>query len=98
MMHFETKWPVRERLMEHRRAAKNRDKENPWGAHFTRAHKDGPVPVMPFRAKIIVRTRDHVDRKLMEAIHIAKRTPTLNSDRGWQLLPTIRARPVKGLR
>ena len=32
----------------------------------------------------------HLDRKLGKAIEIAKTTPHLNTNSGWQLLPTIR--------
>ena len=88
----ETKRPVRERLMEHRRGAKSRDSLNPWGAHFSKAHSSTPVPVIPFKAEIISRTKDHVDRKLTEAIHIAEDSPELNTDHGWQLLQTVRGR------
>ena len=68
--------------MEHRRAARNGETENPWGAHYTSTHKDDPVPTVPFQAELITRARDHVDRKLAEAIHIAEVTPTLNTDKG----------------
>lgn len=88
----ETKRPVRERLLEHRRAALNRNEQNPWGAHYGTAHKGSPVPTIPFTARIIRRAQDHVDRKLGEAIEIAETTPLLNTDSGWQLLPTIRKR------
>ena len=88
----ETKRPVRERLLEHRRAALNRNEQNPWGAHYGTAHKSSPVPTIPFTARIIRRAQDHVDRKLGEAIEIAETTPLLNTDSGWQLLPTIRKR------
>lgn len=88
----ETKRPLRERLMEHRRAARSRDIKNPWGAHFATAHRDSPTPNMPFTAEIVNRAKDHVDRKITEAITIAEEKPTINTDRGWQLLPTIRGR------
>ena len=88
-----TKRPIRERLMEHRRAAKNRDAQSPWGAHYTTSYRSTPVPIIPFQAEIISRTADHVDCKLAEAIHIAIESPPLNTDRGWKLLPTVRGRP-----
>ena len=88
----ETKRPVRERLLEHRRAALNRNEQNPWGAHYGTTHKGSPVPTIPFTARIIRRAQDHVDHKLGEAIEIAETTPQLNTDSGWQLLPTIRKR------
>ena len=93
-----TTCPVRDRLMEHRRGARNRDTDNPWGAHYAIAHKDDPVPAVPFQAKMIARPRDHVDRKLPEVIYIAEESPALNTDRGWQLLPTIQTRLTGGTR
>ena len=86
----ETKRPIRGRLMEHRRAAKNRDAQSPWGAHYATST---PVPIIPFQAEIISRTTDHVDRKLTEAIHIAIESPPLNTDSRCKLLPTVRGRP-----
>ena len=88
----ETKRPVRERLLEHRRAALNRNEQNPWGAHYGTIHKGSPVPTVPFTARIVRRAQDHVDRKLSEAIEMAETTPQLNTDSGWQLVPTIRKR------
>ena len=88
----ETKRPVRDRLLEHRRAALNRDMKNPWGAHYSTKHNRTPVPTIPFSARIIHRARDHVDHKLGEAIEIAEAAPPLNTDGGWQLLPTMRKR------
>ena len=67
----ETKRPIRERLLEHRRAALSRDTQNPWGAHFGTEHSGEAVPEIPFSAKIVRRATDHVDRKLGEAIEIA---------------------------
>ena len=89
----ETKRPIRERLMEHRRAAKNRDALSPWGAHYATSHRSTPVLVIPFQAEIISRTADHVDHKLTEAIHIAIESPPLNTDSGWKLLLTVKGRP-----
>ena len=39
----EMKRPVRERLLEHRRAALNRDMQNPRGAHYDTEHIGGSV-------------------------------------------------------
>ena len=72
----------------------NGDDRNPWGAHFLQVHANIRAPVVPFKAVITSRTHDHVDRKLTEAIHIAEESPSLNTDSGWQLLPTIRTRPA----
>ena len=88
----ETKRPVRERLLEHWRAALNRDVQNPWRAHYSTKHNEEPVPSIPFSTRIIRRARDHVDRKLGEAIKIAEIAPPLNMDSGSQLLLTIRKR------
>ena len=90
----ETKRPVRERIMEHRRAALARNAQNPWGAHFCMQHGNSPIPDIPFIAKIVRRTNDHVDRKLAEAIEIAETSPPINTDSGWRLLPTIRKRSL----
>ncbi|MCG8626654.1 MAG: hypothetical protein MJE68_32220, partial [Proteobacteria bacterium] len=83
------------RLMEHSRAAVAGNIQNPWGAHDSSKHSNTPTPDVPFRATII-RTQDHVDRKLMEAIEIAENRPRLNTDSGWQLLPTVRKRVACG--
>ena len=80
-------------MMEHRRVARNRDVQNPWGAHYAISHRSTPAPSIPFWAEIISRTTDHVDRKLTEAINIAIESPPLNTDSGWKLLPTVRGRP-----
>ena len=73
-MYKELRWgdegPIRERLLEHRRAALNRDMQNPWGAHYGTEHIGESVPEIPFSVKIVRRARDHVDRKLREAIKI----------------------------
>ena len=90
----ETKRPVRERIMEHRRAALSRNTQNPWGAHFYNKHSGTPTPDLPFTAKIVKRTTDHVERKLSEAIEIAETSPLINTDSGWRLLPTIRKRSL----
>ena len=88
----ETKRPIRERLLEHRRAALSRDMQKPWGVCFGTEHNGEAVPEIPFSAKIVWRARDRVDRKLGEAIEIAETVAPLNTDSGWQLLPTIRKR------
>ena len=54
-------------------------------------HRDIPTPSVPFTAKVIRRTCDHVDCKLVEATKITEAAPPLNTDSGWQLLPTIRS-------
>ena len=66
----------------------SRDIQNPWGAHFGTEHNGEAVPEIPFSAKIVRRARDHVDRKLGEAIEIAETVPPLNTDSGWQLATT----------
>ena len=48
----ETKRPIRERFMEHRRAARSRDTQNPWGAHYTTSHKDDPTPNVPLQQRL----------------------------------------------
>ena len=87
----ETKRPVQERLLEHRRPALNRNEQNTWGAHYGTIHKGSPVPTVPFTARI-VRAQDQVDHELSEDIEIAETTSQLNTESGWQLLPTIRNR------
>ena len=54
-------------------------------------HGNSPIPDIPFIAKIVRRTNDHVDRKLAEAIEIAETSPPIS---GWRLLPTIRKRSL----
>lgn len=83
----ETRRPVRERLMEHWRAAFRRDGQNSWGAHCGTEHRD----TVPFRAEIVRRARGHVKHKLIKAIKKAEAcSPTFEHRRGWRLLPTIR--------
>ena len=89
------KRPVQDRLMEHRRAARNGDTENSWGAHYSNANRGEPVPTVALRATIVTRTTDHVDRKLTEVICIVEEIPALNRDRGWQLMLTIPSRPIR---
>ena len=79
-----TKRPVRERLLEHSRAAVASNIQNPWGTHYSFKLSNTPIPDIPFRATIIRRTWDHVDRKLMEAIEIAENNPRLNTDSGYR--------------
>ena len=69
--------------MEHRRAIRNGDFGNPFGTHDHNAQAGDSVPAVPFHADIITQTRDHVNRKLTEAIFITTEKPTLNTDRGW---------------
>ena len=88
----ETKRSIRDRFLKHQIAALNKNMQNPWGAHYSTEHNDTSVPTIPFTARIIRRARDHIDRKLGEAIEIAETAPPLNTDSGWQLLPTIRKR------
>lgn len=68
--------------MEHRRAARNRDTQNPWRGHYYNDHHSTPVPAIPLKAKIVSRTRDKVDWKLVEAIHITEDSIALNTDSG----------------
>ena len=44
--------------MEHRRAAKIRYAQNPWGSHFLKDHGSTPFPTIPYKAEIISRTKD----------------------------------------
>ena len=80
--------------MEHRRAALARNVQNLWGAHFCMEYSNSPIPDIPFTAKIMRRTNDHVDRKLAEAIEIAEISPPINMESGWRLLSTIRKRSL----
>ena len=75
--------------MEHARSIKHRKADTPWGAHFKDVHNH-MSPDLPFRAEIVCRAQDHPDRKLKEAITIAKERPQLNTDRGWYVRPVVR--------
>ena len=66
----------------------------PWGAHSYK-HGNTPTPDVAFKATIIKRTQNHVNRKLMEAIDMAENNLQLNIDNGWQLLPTITTRVTR---
>lgn len=57
-------------------------------------HGNSPILDIPFTAKIVRRTNDHVDRKLAEMIEIAETSPLINTDGGLRLLPTIRKRSL----
>ena len=65
------------------------------GAHYSSKHSNTHTPDHPFKATIIRKTRDHVDLKLMDAREIAENNPHLNTDSGWQLLPTLRKRVAR---
>ena len=44
----ETKCQVQDKLMEHRRAARNRGHREPLGCLYVSTHKDDQVPTVPF--------------------------------------------------
>ena len=57
-------------------------------------HRNSTIPDIPFKAMIVRRIDDHVDRKLAEAIHTGETSPPINTDRSWRLLPTVRKRSL----
>ena len=63
------------------------------GEHIMALHtKVHQYPLSLSQPRIVRRAQDHIDQKLGEAIETAETTPLLNTDNGWQLLPTIRKR------
>ena len=54
----ETRRPVRERIMEHHRAATNKDIRNPVGRHYANNHGHSQIPNIPFTVRITGRARD----------------------------------------
>ena len=80
--------PVRERFLEHRRAAYRRDNDNPVGIHFRKFHPFDVLPETPITCKILQRCRDHVSRKLSETLLIKEKHPAMNKNvASWYVMP-----------
>ena len=69
--------------IEHRKA------DTQWEAHFKDEHNHMSLD-LPFRGEIVCRTQDHPEKKLKDAITIAKERSQWNSDRGWYVMPVVR--------
>ena len=89
----ETERPVRERLQEHYRQARSMAPLTPWGAHYKARHPTHDTSAAAFtpfhQAKIIGRRHSLVDRRILEAVLIRQRCPTVNSDCGWRLVDDV---------
>ena len=87
----ESKRPLRLRYNEHLRCAQNETELTPVGDHFksnhsgiTKAEKSYDPPL---EIKILMKTRDHPDRKIAESIMIRDKKPVLNEQiSSWRLM------------
>ena len=84
----ESKRPVRLRFNEHLRDAINRSQDTPMGDHFRECHSDRVAQQNDLlKVRVIYRSRDHPDRKIMESLIIQDDRPHLNSNvSSWPIL------------
>ncbi|EYC31018.1 hypothetical protein Y032_0004g1905 [Ancylostoma ceylanicum] len=76
----ETSRPLHKRLDEHRRALQNTSSypSSSFSRHRTLVHKQAPAP--DFDVAILHRSLENpLERKMMEAVKIRRRTPEINS-------------------
>ena len=84
----ETERSVRERFKEHFRQARSMTPNTPWGRHYSLHHRPQQTTgLQPFcGASILAREPSNVNRRILEAIFIRQRSPSVNNDCGWSLL------------
>ena len=84
----ETKRPLRLRFNEHVRDMLNKTQDSPMGDHFREHH--GEVThgsSIPLKIKVLYKSKDHPDRKIVESLIIRKNRPQLNSNvSSWPIL------------
>ena len=87
----ETERCVRERFAEHYRQACASTSGTPWGMHYaSHHHGQAPLAGKPFgKATILMKESSPVNRRIMEAIFIRERGPSVNNDRGWLLVDNV---------
>ena len=63
----------------------------PWGMHYaSHHHGQAPPAGKPFgEATILMKESSPVNRRIMEAIFIRERGPSVNNDRGWLLVDNV---------
>ena len=78
----ESKRPLRLRYNEHLRSAVNNTKLTPVGDHFDTCHSDvsreSKLSDPPLNVKVLMKARDHPDRKIAESLCIRDKKPKLN--------------------
>ena len=87
----ESKRPLRLRFNEHLRCAVNETQLTPIGDHFASCHrgmsKEDKLANPPLDVKILMKTKDHPDRKIAESLCIRDRKPSLNDNMSsWRIL------------
>ena len=86
----ETERTVRERLTEYLRQTGTAAPGTPWGGHYRLYHAASSTSSKSFRpfrrASILARESSHVNRRILEAMFIRERQPSVNNDCGWILL------------
>ena len=88
----ESKRPLRLRFNEHLRCAVHETELTPIGDHFKSCHKEVPKAVKladpPLQVSVLMKTRDHPDRKIAESLCIRNKKPNLNENlSSWRVLP-----------
>ena len=87
----ESKRPLRLRYNEHLRSAVNETQLTPIGDHFEACHqglsKEEKLKNPPLQVKILMRAKDHPDRKIAESMFIRMKRPKLNDNMSsWRII------------
>lgn len=87
----ESKRPLRLRYNEHLRCAVNETKLTPIGDHFESCHKEIPkadkLADPPLEVKVLMKTKDHPDIKIVESLCIRNKKPRLNDNMSsWRII------------
>ena len=87
----ESKRPLRLRFNEHLRSAVNETKLTPIGDHFGSCHNGIPkadkLNDPPLEVKVLMRTKDHPDRKIAESLCIRNSKPSMNDNMSsWRII------------
>ena len=90
-LYRESKRPLRLRYNEHFRCAVNETKLTPIGDHFESCHgavtKEEKLADPPLQVKVLMKTRDHPDRKIAESMCIRDLKPQLNENMSsWRII------------
>ena len=87
----ESKRPLRLRYNEHLRSAANETELTPIGDHFDSCHsgitKASKFADPPLEVTLLMKAKDHPDRKIAESLWIRDKKPTLNENlSSWRIL------------
>ena len=85
----ETKRPLRLRFNEHVRDMLSKTQDTPMGDHFRENHASIETlsSVLPLKIRILYKSKDHPDRKIVESLLIRRHHPGLNSNvSSWPIL------------